>query len=237
MKSYSKQWKDASLNEKVEIICIALGASAALIGAATGVWALREYKTTNELTMAGQLQTVDREIAMLTFNYPVLHALWVSVPDNLHGKDRADAFLSAYLSNTNEKTKILGSTWKTVKDLELILWSHGNIHSADMQILRNGSTYVESILYLVCSAIDAEQSGRLRAEDAKTYVAYLCDVGAHPLFLHVLWYGHKGGYFSPKVAQRLQNELLKNNETRKMAESIYAELLDKNWPQKVGNSN
>lgn len=237
MNSVPEKSKEASFKEIIEIVGITIGLIVTIFGAVIGAMAYREYKTTNELTMSGQLQTVDREISMLTFTHPNLHALWVSPPDNLHGKDRADALLKAFLPNAKDKAKISGDTWKTVRDIETILWSEENIHDQEIQKLRNAYTQVESILYLVCSAIDAEQGGKLRAADAKTYVAYLHDLGAHPLFLHALWYGHKGGYFSPEVAKHLQNELLKNEETKRTADIIYKELLDKDWAQRTGKSN
>lgn len=237
MKKYFNQWKESRLKDKIEIICILFGASAAVFGAVTGYWALNEYKTTNKITMSGQLQTVDREIASLTFSQPNLSALWTIVPDSLHGKDKADELLKAFLHDRKNKIKISGSTWGHVRDLEAILWSKKNLHNKEMHGLRNGYTFAESILYLVCSAIDAGQRDQLSPEDVKTYVAYLNDVGAHPLFLHALWFGHRGGYFSPKVAEQLQKELLKNEEAKEMIGCIYIELLDeKKWPLMVGKS-
>jgi hypothetical protein len=234
---FREQWKEASMKDRIEIIGISIGIIAAICGTGIGILALREYKAINELTMIGQLQSVDREISMMIFNHPTMNAIWVVVPDTLHGKDRADALLKAFLICEKDKTQISGSAWKTVRDLESILWSQDNIHNEGMRTLRKGYNSLESTLYLVCTAITARQRGQLRAEDEKTFVAYLNDIGAHPLFLHALWFGHKGGYFSAEVARCLQKKLLKNRETREMADSIYKELLDEDWPEKVGNSN
>lgn len=228
LKRTFSHWKWKTIKGIIETTSI-------LAGAAIGTFAFFEYRATNEIALLGQLQTIDREISNLQFNNPLLHALWVYPPDSLKGKDRADFYLKAFFDSTSvASTKITGDTWKTVQDLESILWTQTNIHNEDIQNLRKAYNFAETILYLVASAIDYAERGQIKPEDEKMFVAYLGDIGTHPLFLEAVWYGHRGGYFSEKAAIRIQKEILKNEEAKKEASIIYKEILDKNWPYTIG---
>jgi len=230
LKRKISHWQWSSIKGIIEMTSI-------LAGAIIGTFAFFEYRTTNEIALLGQLQSIDREISNLQFNNPMLYALWIYPPDSLKGKDRADFYLKAIIDSSSVVSKkITGDTWKTVQDLESILWSNSNFYDTDLQKIRKVYDFTETILYLVTSAIDYAERGQIKPEDEKIFVAYIGDIGTHPLFLEAVWFGYRGGYFSEKAAIRMQKELLKNEEAKTVISIIYKELLDKNWPYNVGKS-
>jgi hypothetical protein len=230
MKKYFHQWIESSLKVKLEIIALIMG----IILTPSGAYiTYTEYKTQHELEINSQLKETDRNINSMILNYPAMDALWITGDDKLHGKARADAILIASMNTKSKDIKKALTDWKEVGDLESIMWSEENLHNAEFIKFRQVYMLAEVILYLVVEVLDLEEQHRITPTDARTYTAYIRDLGSHPLFLHAIWFGHKSGYFTPKVALRLQSELKKNKEAVEMANAIYKELLSPDWASKI----
>lgn len=223
-------WIDSSLKERIESFVLICGFILAIVGAFI---TYNEYKTQHELEINSQLKETDRNINNMILTYPAMDALWITVDDNLHGKARADAILIASMNTKSKDIKKALTDWEKVDDLESIMWSEKNLHNSEFIKFRQVYMLAETILYLVVEVLDLEEQHRITPTDARTYTAYIRDLGQHPLFLHAIWFGHKSGYFTPKVALRLQSELKKNKEAVEMANAIYKELLSPDWASKI----
>lgn len=223
---YYNEWVQYSLKDKVETIALFV----AVVGAIITYF---EYKTQHDLSVGSQLRESDRHINSMILEYPAMDGIWLTVSDDLHGKDRANALLLAVIKNKSNDTRKILTEWKHIGDLESILWSGENFYNEDFVRLRQVYMLAEEILYLVVEVLDLEEKGRISPADTKSYVAYIKDLGAHPLFLHAIWFGHRNGYFPPNVAIRLQNELKKNEEAEALAGVIYKEILSPDWANKM----
>ena len=215
-----------SIKDKLEIVALCV----AIVGA---VITYNEYKTQHDLSIASQLRESDRHINSLILEYPAMDGIWMAVDKNLHGKDRANALMISIIKNKSTEIVDKLSKWKHVKELEKIFWSDKDFYNDEYIRLRQVYMLAEEILYFVAEVLDLEEDGRLSPEEVKTYTAYISDLGSHPLFLHAIWYGHKSGYFTPYVAKRLQEEILKNKEANIMVGEIYKELREPDWPSKL----
>lgn len=221
-----KEWIQYSIKDKLETVALCV----AIVGAFI---TYNEYKTQHDLSITSQLRESDRHINSMILEYPVMDGIWMTVDENLHGKNRADALIVSLIKNKSPEVIAKMSKWHDIGEFETILWSQDNFYNEEYLRLRQVYMLAEEILYLVAEVLDLEEDGRLSPTEVNTYTAYIRDLGSHPLFLHAIWFGHKSGYFTPYVAKRLQQEILKNEEAKIMVGEIYKGLKFPDWPKEL----
>ena len=228
-KERKMRWCEASFLDKLQAVAVAVGVLLTLGGLVVGIVALKEYRETNRVARAAQLQTVDREIAAICIEHPYLDAIWVVLSDELKGKKRADAMLAALYSPGSTNTPSNFPTWNTVAEMEGTLYGPTTFNDQGMERIRRAYLLCEAILYLVNDAFDAHCRRLITDDEMESFFAYLNDLGPHPLFLHAIWFGHRGGYIRPGFAKELRLRLLEEEQAAEMVKAIYPEMLDSNW--------
>lgn len=230
------RWQEASFLDKLQALAVAVGVLLTLGGLIVGSIALKEYKETNRVARSAQLQTVDREIAAMSLEYPFLDAIWVAIDNDVKGKKRADAILTALYSPDATNTSVPFPAWDTISDMESIIYGPTTFTDDHMERVRRGYLLCEAILYLVNDAFDAHSRKLITDDEQESFFAYLYDLGAHPLFLHAIWFGHRGGYLRPGFAKELRKRLLHEPQTVEMVKAIYPEMLKPNWEADDGKT-
>ncbi|GAB7025754.1 hypothetical protein [Geotalea toluenoxydans] len=230
----SQQWRNISLKEKIELFLIVSGLFLTLVGVFIAGIALKEYKMTNKVARLAQLQSIDRDLIIMNMDKPFLDSIWAIIPDTISGKKRADMQLSALWTAGKDKTSLSVPHWSTVEDLEKELYRAGTFTNANMERLRQAYLYLESVLYLVADTYDAQKQNLISEDEAKINYAYLTDLGDHPLFLHAIWFGHKGGYIRAEFADMLKANLISDPDKKATISEIYPDLLKDEWVATIG---
>lgn len=236
---------ERSVKTWIELIAHLAIAISTVAGAVVGVMAYAEYRKTNNLAegsnriaVYSQLNDKDKAIAAVALDKdkPHMDAIWVELPTTLKGKQRADAQLEAIITagTKAKRTPAQLPKWATIEELNTVLYSKSAFRSADMQKLRDVFILSELILYTVNDAYQAAHEKMITPEQRDTFVAYLDDIGAHPLILCSIWYGHQGGFITKDFAAFIQQRLLKNAQVKQLAMQVYPELLADSWPKTVG---
>lgn len=218
--------------DKIELFLLTVGVLITLSGAIAAWVALDEYKMTNKVSRISQLQEIERDLTAMNMDKPFLDGIWTITPKEISGKERADMLIEA-IWNTAPNNNDHFPQWSTVEDLENILYESKALTNDGMQRLRQTYLYIESILYLVADAYQANKQNLLNEDEVATYYAYLNTLGDHPLFLHAVWFGHTEGYLRKDFSIFLRNVLLKDKDKKETISKIYPELLDDNWVSKL----
>ncbi len=85
-------------------------------------------------------------------------------------------------------------------------------------------------------AYAAKVNNVLDDADWVTWCGYFYDIGVHPIFLSAIYFGHKYGYFDGEFAKEIQKRLCENDKNADLLQKIYPELLEQDWPEKVGKN-
>lgn len=118
-----------------------------------------------------------------------------------------------------------------------------SIQRKETENLRRVFLYTQAVLYHIHNAFDYQKDGILTKAEWVTWQGSIREMSAHPVFLTVVWQGHKFSYFSKKFAKFLQEITLSPDpkELKTKADSLdyqrdvkfiklfYPEMALQNW--------
>jgi hypothetical protein len=210
-------------------------------GTLTGIWAAAEYhvqnqniRTNNSLVMDNQLLNMERETYKTLEQKPFLKIFFVRCPDNVNPVQFAHTRVDMLYPKNEKLQKHI--QWRTVPELSNNLFSYDSFRDKSNEHLRDANYLAESYLYLLSNAYAAKEGEVIDDADWETWCGYFYDIGAHPIFLSAIYFGHKYGYFDNKFAKEIQKRLCENPANKALLEEIYPELLQLNWSEKIGKN-
>ncbi len=229
--------------ERIKLLLEIFFLIGAIAGVFVGVWALKENRNANRLTLANQLYAQDAKLYDFMAQDPCLHALWAEFSDtNALATARKQVLILA--STNNEQfsqfctTNIDPLPWKTVGELydRYVYRSEGFYDEKRIQ-LRKAYNFAENILYEVDNAYNAKNLKCLKEEDFQTWVAYTDALGMNPIFLTALQYGHDYAFLSEDSCSFFQERISSLHGASNLLQQIYPELLTNSWRKPYTGAN
>lgn len=201
-----------------------------LAGALIGYWTYHIYRKQLEVQMFKGLTDQDQAILEKNRQKSHLEAFYVELPKGMDPLERADRRIRLIVDEER-----LGRPWRDIADLACLLFEEEDFHSPAKARLRATYGAAEDMLYLLSNVFNAYSAELLAKEDYQTWVAYLPEVGDHPLFLTAVFYWHDANYLSTELAAELRDRLCRpNTHTRATIEALFPEMIEANWPGRVG---
>lgn len=208
------------LTKVVEIILLS-------IGIIYGYKAFAVYQSQAKIAVLNQLDEADAKLRQMQFDRPNVATLLADLNGSLQPKEQADLYLAlaaecGYSKNNPcfPKDGLLPN-WKTIPDLECVLWGGLNFNKKTNRKMRETYLHAEAVLYLVARAY--ERRNDIGLDEYDTWSTYIQDFGHHPLLLSAIHYGSLHGFISKDFYFELQRLLSKERSPRasKMIEAIY----------------
>ncbi|HCA57869.1 MAG TPA: hypothetical protein DEP46_07805 [Blastocatellia bacterium] len=223
--------------ERANIGLTFLLATITLGGVLIGWRALATYNDANRVMMRAQLQSVDREILGNIYQSGHLHSIWLTKKDGEGVLDYAKRRLKIIYDPMDMTQATVFDNFTTVDLMEELLYQESSYKQPKMLNVRSAYSICESMLYLLSDVHFANTSSLVDDEELETYFAYLNDIGTHPLFLHALWYAHRGGYLRPEFAKELRHRYSNNDELREAVSVMYPDILSRKWLRRLGENH
>jgi len=223
--------------EKRSLVIQGIIACTAIIGVILAGYAFKEYKKMNiayrDANTLSTIQTLDSwEMKFLNMVYEddVMNSFWVSI-DNVAVKECADRQLKLLLKKKDTNFKYV---WRHASDLDHILFEEKDFYDHDKIILRKYYNAIERLLYLLSAVYSAKTYNMIDDSYWDSYKPYIYGVGAHPLFLCVVSYGHDYGFYNKVFAQEIRRIYMSNEKLKAVIGELYPDMLKENWVEKTG---
>lgn len=219
-----------------KIVIDTTAAFALILGGILGYYALNEYKRANEENQIANtvqanntLYVMDRDIYDPGKAREHLEPFWAQVPKNFKPRDRARERIKLLLGDYSQ------DNWKNIAEFNCImLYSPEAMRKPQLNILRDCTGLAERILYLLYAGFDHFTNKLIDEKDYDTWLAYLKDIGDHPIFLAALYNGHFMGYLDPEFCNLIKNKMVKIPWVLATINEIYPEMLEPGWADCAG---
>jgi hypothetical protein len=101
---------------------------------------------------------------------------------------------------------------------------------------RKAYSHLSSIFGVMHSALDYQREAVMSADELKTWLGYVTDIGPHPLLLVTLWGWHDEQYMSRQFADAVRQRLLDESpRNRGIIEYFYPAMLAPDFLDKLVN--
>jgi hypothetical protein len=202
-----------------------------LAGAFIGGWTYYIYHKQLEVNIFKGLTDQDQGMLERARKKQHLEAFFVEIAKGMDPLLRADRRIRLIAGG-----EYLTRPWKDIPDLLCLLYEEHDFYNPTKVRLRQTYGLAEDVLYLLNNVFSAHDSKLLADEDYATWIAYLRDVGDHPLFLAAVYYWHDANYLGIDLAKELQKWLCRPgfDHTKATINALYREMTDDSWPQRVG---
>lgn len=222
----SNFWQSSKLKVLMEVVSMI----ALALGVVVGFLAWTEYRNSNKVNAESMLLNMDRQIYQKVAEKPNLQALFARMPINTDAIIGSQQLLKLFL----RKKEHLSFRWKDIPDLHDKLYQYEGFNAPDRVKLREGLLLAEDILYILVNSYMAYSSSMESKTDFETWIAYVYDIGQHPLFLTAIYGGHKYGYMDPEFAAYLIKRMRESKDIEAILKAVYPDMLKEDWPSRTG---
>lgn len=202
---------------------------------------LRESSTQNRVSIRGQLYQTELLYQQETMNDDSLNSLWTTIPSTVTRLN----FSKVLLQNISNDSLIYNA--KNVEELYKLIWGTDlitkNLTHQNAKNLRKLFLYTQSIIYHLHNVYDYKKEGIIDHVEWETWKGSIREMGAHPIFLAVLYNGIKYKYFSKGFVMVVFEEIctknpkdlitkedyLNYNRNRDFISIFYPDFLKKDW--------
>lgn len=223
----SSSYQNSLLKKIIDITA----AIAFLFTAMAAIYAVMEYRRLNIISTETSLINYDYKLNEYLMKKPYLQSLYAVTPNDVNPKQKAQLLVELCLNDADDKNTKLN--WIDVPDLNNKIWEYNGFHNKEKYKLRDFYLYSESILTLIYNAYWAYEYNFIAKDSWESFLGYIDEIGAHPIFLCVFYDECKKGYINKKVAEKIRRTLLGKQENREIISVIYKEMLSPDWYQNL----